>query len=146
MKQFLIIAALLIISAGAYAQGSTGVHFTTTIGGTVKLDTNTDAAQNTMYSKFESPSNSLHSIEYVATKISGYAKGSAALYYTIDTTGLAAGTAIWFKNTDSLTFTDQTTNSKRWDVSDKLWRLAKVVTTTIDSTQSVQFKARYLAK
>lgn len=138
------ILALITIVLALQFQGSAQSKFALSTTSLVYLDTNVNATQTYLYSALIRTKVAA-TARFIGTKISGYVKGSVALQYLTDTTGLAAGTATWTTLKDSLTLANSTTNGYVWPALGfvKVFRLR---VTTIDSTQSLKIAGEYLVR
>lgn len=101
MKKFIMCAiALIMLAVGANAQQIL----------TPALDTNTNTETRNIVTGTNTKDFKYVAVQYVGTKVSGTISGKVYLESSVD--GTNYGTAI-----DSLTLTDQATNTKIFDVS-----------------------------
>lgn len=126
---FILITFLSVLSIKA----QTG-SFAKTQGGAVLLDTLSNTDTSTMYSPVMQPAFYHVAIQYTATRLSGAAAGSAVLYAYVD--------GNWKSTGDTLTFTNQVTNSVIWDKL--MLRRAYKVETITSGTVSLKTKASFL--
>lgn len=133
MKYIVLLAFLLSFASNTHSQNLLRVSTSSK----VSADTNVNADVDYLYTGLATQSKYLTSVQYLGTKISGTVKGSVALQYCLDTTGIYAGTATWYTSPDSSTLTDITANKKVWPTYG-FGKYYRVRITTIDSTQSLR--------
>ncbi len=113
MKKILLIASLSLFALTSFAQSAT---VTMTGTGDTIVDTGTDFVVKQVEGVYQSVS-----VQAVFTKVGGTVAGTAILYASVD------GTNYIRVNTDTLTMTNVTTNTKIWIVDDSSFMYYKVV-------------------
>lgn len=134
MKKIIFILTILLSIVSINTVTAQTGRFAKTQGGAVLLDTLSNADTSTMYSPVMQPAYYHVALQYTATRLSGTAAGSAVLYAYIDGNWKATG--------DTLTFTNQVTNSVIWDKL--MLRRAYKVETITSGTVSLQTKVSFL--